>query len=190
MRVPSRPFAILVALALSGVAAAASPLTPNKSSKIWFDGSSSVRDFSCRAKSFSAAVGDKVEGAKVEIPVSALDCANGTMNGHMAKALDPSKPIRFEVGSYSAAGKKATIKGNLTIHGQTQPVTLSANITPGDTEVRVAGTHQLAMTDYGVKPPTLMMGTMKVRPTVTVHFDLGFPREAMQQLAPSVAAGP
>jgi hypothetical protein len=28
------------------------------------------------------------------------------------------------------------------------------------------------MTDYGIKPPTLMMGTIKVRNPVSVHFDL------------------
>jgi hypothetical protein len=28
------------------------------------------------------------------------------------------------------------------------------------------------MTDFGVRPPTLMMGTMKVHDPVTVHFDV------------------
>jgi hypothetical protein len=28
------------------------------------------------------------------------------------------------------------------------------------------------MTEYGLKPPSLMMGTMKVKDAVQVHFDL------------------
>jgi hypothetical protein len=28
------------------------------------------------------------------------------------------------------------------------------------------------MTEYGLKPPSLMMGTMKVKDAVKVHFDL------------------
>ncbi len=30
----------------------------------------------------------------------------------------------------------------------------------------------LRMTEYGVKPPSLMLGTLKVADAVTVHFDV------------------
>jgi hypothetical protein len=38
--------------------------------------------------------------------------------------------------------------------------------------VTLKGTKLLKMTDYGVKPPSLMFGTMKVADAVTVSFDL------------------
>ena len=47
--------------AVSGV------LTLKPASRLWFDGSSSVKDFSCKAKTLT-------------VPVSSLDCDNGTMN--------------------------------------------------------------------------------------------------------------
>ena len=34
------------------------------------------------------------------------------------------------------------------------------------------GSKQLKMTDFGVRPPTLMMGTMKVHDPVKVSFDV------------------
>jgi hypothetical protein len=38
--------------------------------------------------------------------------------------------------------------------------------------IRFKGSKQFKMTEYGVKPPTLMLGTMKVGDPVTVSFDL------------------
>ena len=34
------------------------------------------------------------------------------------------------------------------------------------------GARAIKMSEYGVKPPTLILGTMKVRDQVTVSFDL------------------
>jgi len=38
--------------------------------------------------------------------------------------------------------------------------------------LHVVGTHELRMTEWGLKPPTLMLGTMKVDERVKVGFDL------------------
>ena len=38
--------------------------------------------------------------------------------------------------------------------------------------LRVTGSYDLNMTEYGLKPPTLMFGRIKVGETVTVKFDL------------------
>ena len=38
--------------------------------------------------------------------------------------------------------------------------------------LRVTGRYELNMKEYGIKPPSLMMGTMRVRERVKVGFDL------------------
>jgi hypothetical protein len=38
--------------------------------------------------------------------------------------------------------------------------------------LRVKGSKQLRMTEYGVKPPSLMLGAMKVGDQVTVGYDI------------------
>jgi hypothetical protein len=38
----------------------------------------------------------------------------------------------------------------------------------------VKGTKQINMTDFNIKPPTAMMGTLKTANEVTVSFDLNF----------------
>jgi hypothetical protein len=36
----------------------------------------------------------------------------------------------------------------------------------------VQGVHELNMTEWGIRPPRLMLGTLRVHEDVQVHFDL------------------
>lgn len=174
-------------------AATRGQLTLQPGSRLWFDGTSNVKDFTCKSTTLAATVATSgadaapaiVAGSKsvtsvdFALPVSSLDCDNGTMNGHMRKALEMEKHprIAFALSSYDLArtdaGVAVTLVGSLTIRGSAQPVTLRAQATSGaDGGLRLVGTHELDMTDYGVKPPSLMLNTMKVRPKVKVGFDL------------------
>ena len=38
--------------------------------------------------------------------------------------------------------------------------------------LRVRGSKPVDMTQWGVQPPSLMMGTMKVNRAATIHFDV------------------
>ena len=42
----------------------------------------------------------------------------------------------------------------------------------GDIPTGVRGTKRIDMTQWSVRPPSLMLGTMKVNPQVTVGFDV------------------
>ncbi len=161
-------------------------------SRLWFDGKSTVRDWSCKATAIEAAIdadgavaiadvlkGQKaVKTATLTFPTDKLDCNNGTMNGHMLKALNASKHpnITFALSSYeltAATPTKGTLQGALTINGVTKPITLPAEFVAGSgTALRVTGSYALKMTDWQVAPPKLMLGTLKVNEMITVNFDL------------------
>ncbi|HZI16748.1 MAG TPA: YceI family protein [Myxococcus sp.] len=156
------------------------------------DGKSTVRDFSCRASKLSALLApgtpgtslalEQLAGAvgevQLEVPVKALDCANDTMNEHMLEALKADKypTIRlrvtgYEVGAVEEGLAPLKLKGELTLAGITRPVTLVASARPAaDGGLQVEGRYLLKMTDWGVKPPSLMLGTMKVREAVLIRF--------------------
>ena len=173
--------------------AATNVLTLQPESRLWIKGTSTVRSFECKAGALDAKVestgpgataalmsGTKaVTSAEVSILADRLDCGNGTMNSHMKKALKATEhpTIRFRIASYtlakSAEGMKADLTGTLTLGGVEKPVTVSAiGKDEGDGKLRVNGTYELRMTEYGLKPPTLMMGTMRVNERVNVGFDL------------------
>lgn len=181
------------ALALVAWSSASDPLKLTPESRLWVDGKSTVRDFSCKAPAVSAVAepnGENVIAAvlggesalrAVTLTVAAdkMDCGNGTMNGHMLKAIKAKEnpAITFKLESYTL-GKEADVtsvamKGTLTLGGVTKPILLNATLAPGATgSLRVAGAYELNMKDYDLTPPTLMLGTLKVREKVMVSFDL------------------
>lgn len=161
-------------------------------SRLWIDGTSSIRSFSCKAGEVNAVVeangpnaipqlltGDKgVKAVKVTVPAERLDCGNGTMNEHMRKAikLSENKTIEFRLTDYDvtrgADGIAGTINGTLLLGGVTKPITLKSDGKAEGGMLHVTGSYDLDMTEYGLKPPTLMFGRIKVGKTVKVNYDL------------------
>lgn len=161
-------------------------------SRLWIDGTSTVRSFSCKAGEVNAVLdangtdpivqlltGEKaVKAVKVTVPAEKLDCGNGTMNEHMRKALkvDANKTIAFRMSDYDVAkeadGIAGTINGTLDLGGVSKEITMKAVGKSENGLLHVTGTYDLKMTDYGLKPPTLMFGRIKVGETVKVKYDL------------------
>ena len=162
-------------------------------SRLWIEGTSTVRAFRCKANALVAQVeatgpgavqaviaGEKaVRSVTLKVPAAQLDCGNGTMNNHMMKALKASEhpTIEFALASYetvrSADGVTGKVTGQLTLGGVTKTITMEGGARDaGDGTLLVSGTHALKMTEYGLKPPTLMMGTMKVNENVSIGFEL------------------
>jgi polyisoprenoid-binding protein YceI len=180
-------FAGAVLLAVPAlIAASALPLTFASGSKVWVSGTSTVRSWRCESTQVSgsadaattelAAIG--TARGDITIPLSTLDCRNGTMNGHMRTALKAQQnpTIRFRATSVrvTPSGSEGTVAmtGQLTIAGQTRDVTVNGTAVREGNTLRVRGTEQLTMTDFGVQPPRLMAGTMRVHAPVTVGFDV------------------
>jgi polyisoprenoid-binding protein YceI len=173
--------------------AADQPVALQPNSRLWVDGTSSVRNYECKAgvidlqaQASAPDVGHAVAGGgkavvsvSLSVPVDKMDCANGTMNGHMKDALKAKDHanIEFNLTGYdlvkTADSAKITLAGTLTISGIAKTISIPAVATDaGNGVLRVTGSYDLLMSQYGVKPPSLMMGMMKVHDPATVHFDL------------------
>ncbi|MBX3132121.1 MAG: YceI family protein [Gemmatimonadaceae bacterium] len=192
MRVSPPRWALV--LTILTLAAAASPIQDalrlKPESRLWFEGTSTVRDWNCKAPQIDAAIaadagapaavlaGTKaVRTVQLTFPVAALDCENRTMNNHMRTALNAERhqQIRFTLTDYAltrGANTTGTLQGTLLINGQTRPIAVPAQFADAGGALRATGRYPLNMNDWGVQPPRLMMGTLKVGDTVTVHFDL------------------
>jgi polyisoprenoid-binding protein YceI len=169
------------------------PLDVQPESRLWIAGTSTVRSFQCQAGSFDAKIesagssavaavlsGEKaVSSVVVTVPVEKLDCRNATMNEHMRKALkaDKNPAVVFKVASYdlakSAEGVAVTLTGTLTLGGVEKPITVDAQAKSGDNgTLLVSGTREVRMTEFGLQPPKLMLGTLKVDERIKVGFDV------------------
>ena len=120
-----------------------------------------------------------VDSVAISLPSATLDCRNGQMTGHMKKALKVTEfdSITFTVKDYTLAaadsGMAVTLDGALTLGGVTKDISITALAKAGpEGTLQLTGKHELSMKDYGLKPPTLMFGTMRVHDKVTVGFDL------------------
>lgn len=161
-------------------------------SKLWVDGTSTVRGFQCRAAALNAVFqaegrevtrmilrGEKaISGLDLTIAAGQLECGNGTMNGHMRKALktEANPAITFRLTSYELMKSSDTLRvdltGDLTLGGTTKPITVQAIADEtAEGTLRVTGSHELRMSEFGLKPPTLFLGTLKVHDKVKVGFD-------------------
>lgn len=185
---------LLVAPVAIGWTSAARPqLTLQPQSRLWINGTSTVRSFECASTAFEAKVdavdaasvaaivagGKVVRSAELTVPAKSLDCRNATMNEHMLKALKAKEHpvIAFKVSSYDvakgAAGAEGTATGQLTLGGVAKPITVKGTVAQDASgALHITGSYPLRMTEYGLKPPSLMMGTMKVNELVKVSFDL------------------
>ncbi len=68
---------------------------------------------------------------------------------------------------------EGNLHGSLTLHGTTRKLVVPSVLeTRPDGSLRITGKVGLDMTDFGVKPPSMLF--FRVRPGVTVSFDLGW----------------
>lgn len=121
-----------------------------------------------------------IQGIEVKIPVTSIKSQHGKlMDGKTYEAFNSEKNpyILFKPRSLTQKLVNGegllTIEGDLTMNGVANAIVLSIavkNLPNG--EMRFSGTRTLKMSDYKMKQPTAMMGTVKVGDEVTVKFDL------------------
>lgn len=113
-----------------------------------------------------------VQSATLTVQVADFDCPDEEMTEHLFEAMKPEEfaEITFQLESYEASGGGAQASGALTIQAVTQAVTFPIALTPSGAGVEIAGEVRLDMTEYGVEPPVVMLGLMRVRPDIRIEF--------------------
>lgn len=83
---------------------------------------------------------------------------------------DPVANIPYGVKAFST-----TAKGQLTIAGKTKLILMPIKITVSDDKkILVSGTHLIKMSEYGIDPPTSLMGMLKTGDNITINFETTF----------------
>ncbi|CAM3362846.1 YceI family protein [Rhodothermus bifroesti] len=181
----------LVLLSLMGVvfSTSAQPVTlvlPPEGGTFRVTGTSSLHDWECRVTNWRGKVTlerpaelASLRATEVIVPVAAIACKNGTMDGKMREALkaETHPEIRFELTRVDSivaqsSGYRLTVEGRLTIAGTTRPVTLQVSAVPAGEGWRFRGQQALSMKAFGIRPPTAMLGTLRTGDEVVVHFDV------------------
>jgi polyisoprenoid-binding protein YceI len=167
-------------------------------SRLWIDGTSSVNSFTCRATDMDGTGvlkgRDSVEGtespALITVQVPALDCGNRRMNSDLRDAMKadefPTITFRLEYAERvrrsdahstrdgaNADSMRVQVVGTLTLAGQSREVVVLMTAERlEDGRYRGTGKKDLKMTDFGITPPTALLGLVKARDEITIGFDL------------------
>lgn len=144
-------------------------------SDILVEGTSNIHDWEMegdKAQGTLVAQDGEVTSIKIEIPTESLDSGKGGMNRNAFEALKSDDNPNISFTSKSVTDGKVT--GTLQIAGAKKTVTIPLSITKNSQEISVKGKKTLNMTQYGVEPPTALMGTIKTGEEVTINFEFNF----------------
>ena len=145
-------------------------------------GTSTIRGWTCTVTGSARVTGgsstpvrgltDGVQTATLTVPVGEFDCPEDEMIEHLLEALrvDEFPEITFRLEGYEASGQGAVTMGMLTILDATEEVSFPLSLTPSGSGARIEGELGLDMTAYGVEPPVVMLGLMRVRPQIRIQF--------------------
>ena len=133
--------------------------------------------------------GGGLRGLDLVVPLSTMRSGKTALDKNMLKALEADKhpEIRFALSTAHLGAARgdtlpATADGALTVSGVTRPIKVNGQLIRSNSGVWLEGSHTLRMTEYEVKPPVMMLGTLKVRDPITIFFRLllvpGVPSDA------------
>jgi len=181
-----KPFMLLLVsfIYVSGITQAQNFKINPKISTMTIYGTTNVHNFKSKVEQINGELvvdnSKKIHTLNVEIPVHSIKSGEKGMDSKTYEAFNDKKypTISFkliEVTSLQIKGDDidATITGNLTMAGSTRRIsfkTSGKNTKPGAYEFK--GSIALKMTDYKMKPPTAMLGVMKVGDAITLKYDI------------------
>lgn len=197
-RLITKPLAITTFLTLTAAAAVAQPQRPVTldvlaGSKLWIEGGSNLHDWHCATTTLDAAIdvdpaftkegklAKVLQKVQVKVPVLAIKCGKDQMDKNLYKALkaEAAPNVSYIMATFEATPGETkdefTVRtvGTLTIAGAEKTVTIDVRATrQPDGVFKAAGSIPLLMTDFGIKPPTALLGTLRTDNKITVKFEL------------------
>ena len=119
-----------------------------------------------------------VKSIVLTIPVEAMKSEKNGLDKNMYKALKAAENpnIVFRLASPAiASGAENTafhVAGELELAGKSQPIEVDVRASETPEGIVLEGSKALLMSDFGIKPPTMFLGTLKTADRVVVEWRL------------------
>lgn len=170
-------------------------------STLWLQGKSNMHDFESRTTTVSVtftrdantaapSTADElatflrasgVRSLDVEVPVKSLRSSKAGLDKNLWQDLraDQHPAITFHLTGYTVTSLESNsdtiaIKadGLLTVAGHERPITLTSRAYRSEEGLWLEGSEKLLMTEFGIKPRTMMLGTLRVKDPIVVRYRL------------------
>lgn len=175
---------LITLISLSGVITAQTLRVSPKNSTIVINGTSNLHDWNTKTDQIKGELvfsgENQLKSMSVEVPVKSIKSGERLMDSKTYETLNADKHPNIvfrmtDAATFQRTGSdiNAVINGNLTIAGTTKRVVVRAKgkVSPSG-EYVFSGEIALKMTDYNMKPPTAMLGALKVGDQVRLKFDV------------------
>lgn len=192
---------LLIAWVAGGQAQGTAPLPValGPGSVLWLEGTSTMHDFESRSTEVKVALtrdpgagspadaaglaalmgASSIRGVTVRVPVLSLKSGKEGLDKNLRKTMlvDKHPEVLFELDHYTVASTsgdtlRLRAEGFLTVAGQKRPIDLEARAWRNGQGVWLAGHEALRMSDFGMKPPRMMMGALRVGDDIRVEYKL------------------
>lgn len=192
---------LVVAHGFAAETAAPLTIAMGSGSSLWLEGKSTLHDFESRTASSTLTLtrdpgsppatdvasletlirSGAVRSVDLQVPVTSLKSEKSGLDKNLCKDLkaDQYPSITFHLTHYAvspvgAPGDTMQIRaeGTLEVAGVQRPDTLEARAFRATQGVWLEGSERLLMSEFGIRPPAMMLGTLKVADAIVVRYKL------------------
>jgi hypothetical protein len=178
----------------ASVRESASRIALAPASRLVLHGKSTMHDFSSTATRMQLAVeladalpaGDSalarlaapgaVKSTVLTISVDGMKSEKDGLDKNMYKALkaaaNPNIVFRLRSAAAGATANEFRVEGELEVAGQRQPIEMNVRAAEAPEGIVLEGSKALLMSDYGIKPPSMFLGTLKTSDKVIIEWRL------------------
>lgn len=185
---PKKTLLYTIVFVISAVAYSQDYKLDNDTSFMKIEGTSSLHDWHINVEKQTGTIvleqseTISVKGLNLTVESESLKSGKSRMDKNTYKALetDDYKKITFklkkttEIKSLGDNIYEVKGIGQLTIVGNTKDITMTLKIEIKDDMVLLSGKNEIKMTDFGVEPPTALLGTIKTGDAITITYKTTF----------------
>ncbi len=157
----------------------------SEKSTMTVSGTSSLHDWVSKVEKITGKGSITMENSKIvdisdlqiTVVVQSIKSGKGGMDSKTYEALKEKEhpEIKYTLSSTNKKSSNSiSTKGNLTIAGKTKSVDMEIKYQNLSTSISFSGDIQIKMSEYDIKPPTALMGTIKTGDEITVTFTVLF----------------
>jgi polyisoprenoid-binding protein YceI len=155
-------------------------------SKMSVEGTSTIHDWEMDTKAIKGSAnfiiaGDQLEITNTNISLKAAELKSDN-SGLDDKAHEALKVKKHPSITFTQTDKitvktngtafSGSVRGNLTIAGETKVVTIPISGNIAQNNLKVSGKTVLKMTHFNMEPPRAMLGTIRAGDEITVNFEV------------------
>ncbi len=119
----------------------------------------------------------EIASLRVNFPVRSLKSGNNRLDRTAYNSIDADKHthVRFELtGVRNITSQLVLATGNLTIAGETRPVTIRTGYKVNGNSIQFVGNHSIKFSQFDLDPPTALLGTVRTGDELQISFNADF----------------